>query len=201
MQIGYARVSTQDQDLRMQYDALGQARCDKIYEDKASGVKTSREGLKLALETVREGDCLVVWKLDRLGRSVKDLVAIVLRPGTAQRAFYIPDRSDRHVHNGRPLLFPCNGQPGADGTGPDRGAHPGRPGCGPPARPHWWSQTQDDRFKNSYCNAATAGRRAPTGSGKRPGRIYPDTVSMAAGITEDRDGRRRHRYTEVKSIR
>ena len=77
MQIGYARVSTQDQDLRLQYDALQQARCDKIYEDKASGVKASREGLKLALEMLREGDCLVVWKLDRLGRSVKDLVAIV----------------------------------------------------------------------------------------------------------------------------
>ena len=77
MHIGYARVSTQDQDLRLQYDALHQAQCDKIYEDRASGVKASREGLTLALETVREGDCLVVWKLDRLGRSVKDLVAIV----------------------------------------------------------------------------------------------------------------------------
>ena len=77
MHVGYARVSTQDQDLRLQYDALQQARCDKIYEDKASGVKASWEGLTLALETVREGDCLVVWKLDRLGRSVKDLVAIV----------------------------------------------------------------------------------------------------------------------------
>ncbi len=77
MHIGYARVSTQDQDLRLQYDALQEARCDKIYEDKASGVKASREGLTLALDTVRESDCLVVWKLDRLGRSVKDLVAIV----------------------------------------------------------------------------------------------------------------------------
>ena len=77
MQIGYAQVSTQDQYLRLQYDALHEAQCDKIYEDKASGVKASRDGLTLALETVREGDCLVVWKLDRLGRSVKDLVAIV----------------------------------------------------------------------------------------------------------------------------
>ena len=77
MQIGYARVSTQDQDLRLQYDALHEAQCDKIYEDKASGVKASRDGLTLALETVREGDSLVVWKLDRLGRSLKDLVAIV----------------------------------------------------------------------------------------------------------------------------
>ena len=77
MHIGYARVSTQDQDLSLQYDALRQARCDKIYEDKASGARASREGLTRALELVREEDCLVVWKLDRLGRSVKDLVAIV----------------------------------------------------------------------------------------------------------------------------
>ena len=77
MHIGYARVSTQDQDLSLQYDVLKQAQCDKIYEDKASGAHASRDGLTLALETVREGDCLVVWKLDRLGRNVKDLVAIV----------------------------------------------------------------------------------------------------------------------------
>ncbi len=77
MQIGYARVSTQDQDLSLQHAALQEARCDKIYDDKASGVTASREGLKLALEVLRENDSLVVWKLDRLGRSVKDLVAIV----------------------------------------------------------------------------------------------------------------------------
>ena len=77
MQIGYARVSTQDQDLSLQYDALRQVQCDKIYEDKASGAHASRDGLTLALEVLRENDSLVVWKLDRLGRSLKDLVAIV----------------------------------------------------------------------------------------------------------------------------
>ena len=77
MQIGYARVSNQDQDLRLQYEALRQANCEKIYEDKASGTKASREGLKLALDVLRENDTLVVWKLDRLGRSVRDLVNIV----------------------------------------------------------------------------------------------------------------------------
>lgn len=77
MQIGYARVSTQDQDMRLQHDALRQAQWDKIYEDKASSADTSREGLKLALDVVRENDTLVVWKLDRLGLSVKDLLSIV----------------------------------------------------------------------------------------------------------------------------
>ena len=60
MQIGYARVSIQDQDLRLQYEALRQARCDKIYEDKASGAKTSRVGLRLALDVLQENDTLVV---------------------------------------------------------------------------------------------------------------------------------------------
>ncbi len=77
MLIGYARVSTKDQDLSLQNTALGKAGCDRIFEDKASGAKNSRPGLKLAFEVLRENDILVVWKLDRLGRSVKDLVTIV----------------------------------------------------------------------------------------------------------------------------
>lgn len=77
MQIGYARVSTKDQDLSLQNEALNKANCDKIYSDQDSGSKTARKGLKLALEVLRRGDTLVVWKLDRLGRSVKDLVTMV----------------------------------------------------------------------------------------------------------------------------
>ena len=59
--------------MRLQYDALRQAQCDKIYEDKTSGAKASRKGLRLALDAMRENDTLIVWKLDRLGRSVRDL--------------------------------------------------------------------------------------------------------------------------------
>ena len=77
MQVGYARVSTKDQNLHLQHEALQQAGCEKIYEDQASGAKASRKGLDLALEVLREGDSLVVWKLDRLGRNVKDLVTLV----------------------------------------------------------------------------------------------------------------------------
>jgi len=77
MLIGYARVSTQDQNLSLQMDALTQAGCERIYEDKASGSRASREGLDKALEMLRPGDTLVVWKLDRLGRSVKQLVDMV----------------------------------------------------------------------------------------------------------------------------
>lgn len=77
MMIGYARVSTQDQNLDLQTEALTKAGCEKIYEDKISGVRAERPGLTRALEMLREGDTLVVWKLDRLGRSVKQLVDMV----------------------------------------------------------------------------------------------------------------------------
>ena len=77
MLIGYARVSTLDQNLDLQIDALTTAGCHKLFEDKMSGSRAERPGLAKALEMLREGDTLVVWKLDRLGRSVKHLVDLV----------------------------------------------------------------------------------------------------------------------------
>jgi len=77
MLIGYARVSTQDQNLDLQIEALNKADCKKIFDDKISGSRAERPGLAKALEMLREGDTLVVWKLDRLGRSVKNLVDLV----------------------------------------------------------------------------------------------------------------------------
>ena len=74
MLIGYARVSTQDQNLELQREALRQAGCQKVFEDHVSGTRAERPGLTKAQEMLREGDMLVVWKLDRLGRSVKQLV-------------------------------------------------------------------------------------------------------------------------------
>jgi DNA invertase Pin-like site-specific DNA recombinase len=75
--IGYARVSTQDQNLELQIDALTKAGCHKIFDDKITGTRAERPGLSKAQESLREGDTLVVWKLDRLGRSVKNLVDLV----------------------------------------------------------------------------------------------------------------------------
>lgn len=77
MLIGYARVSTEDQSLDLQLDALRQAGCERIFTDKASATRTRRSGLNEARLQLREGDVLVVWKLDRLGRSVKGLVDLV----------------------------------------------------------------------------------------------------------------------------
>ena len=77
MLIGYARVSTDDQNLDLQRDALQQAGCEQIFEDTISGAKASRPGLKAALEYARAGDTLVVWRLDRLSRSLKDLIEMM----------------------------------------------------------------------------------------------------------------------------
>lgn len=77
MKFGYARVSTQDQHLDLQIDALTTAGCTKIFEDTISGSRGDRLGLTRVLDVPREGDTLVVWKLDRLGRSVKHLVDLV----------------------------------------------------------------------------------------------------------------------------
>jgi len=77
MLIGYARVSTQDQNLALQKTALTEAGCEKIFEDHASGTRENRPGLAQALEHLRRKDTLVIWKLDRLGRSLKHLITLV----------------------------------------------------------------------------------------------------------------------------
>jgi len=77
MLIGYARVSTQDQNLNLQIDDLRKSGCEKVFDDKVSGTRAERPGRTKALELMRTGDTLVVWKLDRLGRSVKQLVDLV----------------------------------------------------------------------------------------------------------------------------
>lgn len=75
--IGYIRVSTIDQSLDLQRNALISANCDQIFEDRISGKVARRPGLKRALKHIKEGDTLIVWKLDRLGRSVKNLIELI----------------------------------------------------------------------------------------------------------------------------
>ena len=102
MRIGYARVSTEDQSLDLQLDALRQAGCERVFTDQASAVKPHRPGLSEARSHLREGDVLVVWKLDRLGRSVKglvDLVGELAQQGVQFRS--VTDGIDTTTPNGR----------------------------------------------------------------------------------------------------
>jgi len=77
MKIGYARVSTQDQKLELQLDDLKSAGCEQIYQEKISGKSKARPELEKMITQLRKGDTVVVWKLDRLGRSLKDLIELV----------------------------------------------------------------------------------------------------------------------------
>ena len=77
MFVGYARVSTQDQKPELQLDALSASGCEKVFEEKASGAQRDRPQLQAAIDYMRDGDTLVVWKLDRLARSTKQLIETV----------------------------------------------------------------------------------------------------------------------------
>jgi DNA invertase Pin-like site-specific DNA recombinase len=74
MKIGYARVSTDAQETHLQMDALKRAKCSRIYQEKASGAKTERPELMRLLDSARKGDVVIVWKLDRLARSLRQLI-------------------------------------------------------------------------------------------------------------------------------
>lgn len=77
MKIGYARVSTQEQNLSLQLDALQTSGCTTIYQEKVTGAKKARPELQKLMGQIRAGDVIVIWKLDRLARSLKDLVSLV----------------------------------------------------------------------------------------------------------------------------
>lgn len=79
MLIGYARVSTDDQNLDLQRDALQAAGCERVFEDMVSGARADRSGLTTLMSMLRAGDTVVIWRLDRLGRSLKNLIELVER--------------------------------------------------------------------------------------------------------------------------
>lgn len=105
MQIGYARVSTVDQNPALQHDALKAAGCEKIFADEVSGSVTVRRGLDRALAALEAGDTLVVWKLDRLGRSLSHLVNLIAELGARGVSFRsLSDPIDTTNAGGRLVL-------------------------------------------------------------------------------------------------
>lgn len=105
MLIGYARVSTQDQNLDAQRDALQNLGCNQIFEEKITGKKKERPELNICLRTLRQGDVLVVWKLDRLARSLKDLVEIISELDDKQIGFKSITESIDTTSAGGKLIF------------------------------------------------------------------------------------------------
>ena len=182
MLIGYARVSTLDQTLDLQTDALTKAGCHRLFEDKISGSRTERPGLAKALDMLREGDTLVVWKLDRLGRSVKHLVDMVGE--LHKQGVQFKSLTDA-IDTGTPLgtiFLSRHGQPGPDGARTDRGAHPGRIGSCSAAWSPGRAQALDDRQQNRVSQETPGQRRAATGRGQEPWRVSADALSLDSSL-------------------
>ena len=105
MKVGYARISTFDQNLALQLDALKQAGCERLFQDVVSGSKAERQGLKDALDFMREGDCLVVWRLDRLGRSLSHLITLIGDLEKRKITFHSLQESIETSTSGGKLIF------------------------------------------------------------------------------------------------
>lgn len=103
--VGYARISTKNQNINLQEDALKSAGCKEIYTDIVSGSKSQRPGLDSALAYLREGDTLVVWKLDRLGRSIQHLIQTVALLNERKIAFKSLQENIDTTSSGGKLIF------------------------------------------------------------------------------------------------
>jgi len=105
MRIGYARVSTEDQNTSLQTDALKNAGCEQLFEEKVSGKSKDRPELDICLKVLREGDILVVWRLDRLGRSLEHLVQIIRDLESRKIGFLSLTESIDTTNAGGKLIF------------------------------------------------------------------------------------------------
>jgi DNA invertase Pin-like site-specific DNA recombinase len=107
MLVGYARVSTQDQKQDLQTDALTAAGCEKIFTEKASGAKSDRPELNAALDYIRAGDTLVVWKLDRLARSIireRTNAGLVAARARGKKGGRPPALTDKEIQAAKAML-------------------------------------------------------------------------------------------------
>ena len=162
MLMGYARVSTADrQDTSVQVKALQQARVDRVFEEHASGGRWDRPELHRMLDFLREGDCVVVWKLDRLSRSLRDLLQIMDRITDRKAGFRsLTESIDTTAPAGRMLMQMLGSF--ADYAGDDPGANPCRAGSCPCQRP--------------ASRAATKTEPAAANGGRRYGDLRPPHV-------------------------
>lgn len=159
MKIGYARVSTHDQNLDLQKDALLKAGCERIFEDHISGGSTERPGLSRAMDALRPGDTLVVWRLDRLGRSLKHLIDTVTDLEEQGIGFKSVNESlDTTTHGGK-LVFHIFG-----------------------ALAEFERSLIQERTRSGLAAARARGRL-----GGRPKKVSKQKLAMAKKMLEDRD--------------
>jgi len=172
MIIGYARVSTQDQNTQLQRGALEEAGCEQIFEERVTGTKRERPELQDCLRTLRDGDTLVVWKLDRLARSLKDLVELIHDLDDTRCGLPVAHRGDRYYHCRWQAGVPHLRRSGQVRTQPDSRAHPGRPsGAACP-----WSQ--------GWASPCPIGRRRAQGGRNAGGsRDNQDQVAKHFGVS------------------
>ena len=144
MLIGYARVSTQDQNPDLQLDALKKAGCEEIFQEKFSGKSAARPELENCLRMLRKGDVLVVWRLDRhrLGRSLKDLVEIVSALEDRGVGFQSLTENIDTVSAGGKLVFHIFGALAEFRAQPDSGTDHGRSGCRQGQGAERWTKAQ-----------------------------------------------------------
>ena len=159
MLIGYARVSTSDQTLDLQKDALEKAGCSKIFTDTASGAKTERTGLDEALNYVRASDTLVVWRLDRLGRSLKHLIETITDLNDRKIGFKSITESIDTTTSGGKLIFHIFG-----------------------ALAEFERDIIRERTQAGLTAARARGRR-----GGRPKALTPKKAEMAKGLYKDKN--------------
>ena len=182
MLIGYARVSTVDQNLALQRDALTEAGCTKIFTEQMSGAVTDRPALHDALEFARSGDTLIVWKLDRLARSMKQLIETVETPAGEGHRVSQPDRSPRHDDRTRAAGLSHVRRAGGIRAQPDPRAHPSgscrRSARGPDGRPS--AKTHRRRHRGCQGDAGQPRhRRHPNRA--PPRRLTGDALSVHPG--------------------
>ena len=183
MLVGYARVSTRDQAPALQLDALRAAGCERIYTETASGAQRERPELAAALDFLRPGDTLAVWRLDRLARSLRQLIATVERLEAGGRAA-LADRGHRHHHLRRPAGLPHLRRPGRVRAPGHRRADAGRARGGAGARPQGRAATLARRGRPAGGTGAAARSRHQRGRGGaaaegRPGHALPPPARRA----------------------
>jgi hypothetical protein len=170
--VGYARVSTIEQSPALRCDALAAAGCVKVFEDRASGARADRAGLLSALDYVRDGDVLIVWKLDRLGRSLPHLIGTVTSLAIRGVGFRsITEAIDTTTPGGR-LVFHLFGALGQFERDLISGTHPRRACRGCITWPERWAHGRRPACRRAVDRSAAPLRAMRDARARHPGQLH-----------------------------